>query len=88
MFEIKRSEGLKVKIYGAEYTLRKPSVKMIEDFSSGIDDAPTGEKFDRAKFLLTSMGLEAKVIDDMELDHLNQLIGFITETMTDAAKKN
>ena len=88
MFEIKRSEGLKVKIYDVEYALKKPSVKMIEEYAIDLEQAPTSEKFARAKFLLVGMGLPQSVVDEMEFEHLQQLIEFLTGAMTSGSKKN
>lgn len=88
MFEVKKSEDLKVKIYGEEYSLQKPTVKMIEAYAVDIADIPTAEKFTRAKTLLVGMGLNDAVIDGMEFDHLNELIEFLTSSMQKASKKN
>lgn len=88
MFEVKKSEGLRVKIYDNEYSLSKPTVKMIESYAIDIADAPTAEKFARAKTLLVGMGLDSSVIDGMEFDHLNELIEFLTSSMQKASKKN
>ena len=88
MFEVKRSEGLKVKIYDEEFSLKKPSVKMIEAYAIDIENAPKGEQFSRAKTLLTQMGLRAELVDELEFDHLQELIEFLTSSMTKAAKKN
>lgn len=88
MFEVKRSDSLKVRIYGEEYTLKKPTVKAIELYAIDIDKAGTAEKFARAKTLLTGMGLKSEIVDDLEFDHLQELIEFLTGAMTKAAKKN
>ena len=88
MFEVKRSEGLKVKIYGEDFSLKKPSVKMIEAYAIDIEKATRGEQFARAKMLLTQMGLSQELVDEMEFDHLQELIEFLTSSMTKAAKKN
>lgn len=88
MFEVKRSEGLKVKIYGEEFSLKKPSVKMIEEYAIDIEKAPKGEQFTRAKTLLQSMGLSLELVEEMEFDHLQELIEFLTSSMAKAAKKN
>ena len=88
MFEVKRSDGLKVKIYDVEYQLKKPTVKMIELYSIDIDKVSTGEKFGRMKTLLKGMGLGVEVVDDLEFDHMNELIEFLMGAMTSVAKKN
>lgn len=88
MFEVKRSEGLKVKIYGDEFSLKKPSVKMIEEYAIDIDKATKGEQFARAKSLLTNMGLTEDLVNGMEFDHLQELIEFLTSSMASASKKN
>lgn len=88
VFEVKRSESLKVKIYDEEFSLKKPSVKMIEDYAIDIEKAPKAEQFTRAKTLLTNMGLTEKLVNEMEFDHLQELIEFLTSSMTKAAKKN
>ena len=87
-FEVKRSEGIKVKIYETEYVLKKPSVKAIKDYALDLEKVSTAEKFDRAKTLLTGMGLKPEVVDEMEFDHLQELIEFLTESMAKAGKKN
>lgn len=88
MFEVKRSEGLKVKIYDTVYDLKKPTVKMIKDYSIDLESASVGEKFERAKTLLEGMGLGADITDEMEFDHLQGLVEYLTKAMTDSAKKN
>lgn len=88
MFEVKRSTGLKVKIYDEEFSLKRPSVKMIEDYAIDIEKAPKAEQFNRAKALLTNMGLTQEIVDGMEFDHLQQLIEYLTSSMTKASKKN
>lgn len=88
MFEVKRSEVLKVKIYDQEFSLKKPTVKMIQDYAIDIEKSEKGEQFARGKKLLTSMGLSDEICDGMEIDHLSELIEFLTSSMTKASKKN
>jgi len=92
MFEVKRSEGLKVKIYGEEFLLKKPSVKMIEDYAIDIEVASKAEQFARAKTLVMKMGLPSKFFDEsdeaLEFDHLQGLIQHLTESMSKSSKKN
>ena len=73
VFEIKRSENLKIRIYGEEFSLKRPTVKMIEAYAIDIDKAPSSEQFDRAKTLLSEMGLNQELIESMEFDHLQDL---------------
>lgn len=88
MFEVKRSEGVRVKIYGEEFALRKPSVKMIEQYAIDIDKAAQTEQFARAKSLLVNMGLREELVEEMEFDHLQLLISHLTTSMAEASKKN
>jgi hypothetical protein len=88
MFEVKRSEAVKVVIYGEEFALKKPSVKMIEAYAIDIDKASKAEQFARAKTLLTEMGLTQELVENLEFDHLQDLIEFLTSSMAKAAKKN
>jgi len=88
MFEVKRSEAVKVVIYGEEFALKKPSVKMIEAYAIDIDKASKAEQFARAKTLLTEMGLTQELVENLEFDHLQELIEFLTSSMAKAAKKN
>lgn len=88
MFEVKRSEVLRVRIYGEEFSLRKPSVKMIGDYAVDIEKATTSEQFSRGKALLMGMGLKEELINGMEIDHLTELITFLTSSMEKDSKKN
>jgi len=93
MFEVKRSESLKIKIYGEEYSLKKPSVSAVEEYSIDIDKVSAKEQFARAKSLLLKMGLPEKFLtkdsaDELEFGHLKPLVQHVTDEMVDAAKKN
>jgi hypothetical protein len=81
--ELKRT-NMKVKIYGDEYDLRKPSVKEMEDFgerANAMADDP--KSLTLMKELVVSLGMPSDLIEKMEFDHFVELCNYLT-----GAKKN
>lgn len=78
-FEIAGKSQLKVKIYGQDYVLAKPSVKLIFDMQKELkaagDEGAVGVMSD----FLSKCGLDKEVVESMELDHFTALIEFITK---------
>ncbi len=85
MFEIKEPSTTKVKIYGKEYDLKKPSVRQIKLISAQVESMKNnslGATEAMIKFV-ADLGIEAEVLEEMSAEHFNTLVEHIV-----GAKKN
>lgn len=80
MFEIVERTKLKVKIYGKEYDVKKPTVGDLEGLQVGMDDLKDGEKLHRVKGFVVSMGIPEDTIQDLEMDQFLSLIEFLSQS--------
>jgi hypothetical protein len=85
-FEVSKSAPITVKIYGAEYKLSRPTLSMVKEYTSAIDQEKESSSFEPAINLLSKLGLPSSVSSELEFDHAVELIKFLTESL--AAKKN
>lgn len=90
-FEIKQKTLVRVKIYGEEFELRKPTVGQIEEIEEASSDAKTSKKgskiYEKILGLLDTLGLPRDFAKEMEIDHLNQLMEHLTSQFNGDAKK-
>lgn len=81
-FEIKQKTLVKVKIYGEEFELKKPTVGQIEELESADLDKKKSDKgsvvYNKITKLLDTLGLPESFSKEMEIEHLNQLLGYLT----------
>lgn len=84
MFEIGAKTKVKVRIYGAEYDLSKPTVKDIETFQDSMEVANSeSAKFKLTKTFVVGLGLPLAIADSMEMEHFTQLLSHLS-----GSKKN
>lgn len=85
MFEIKEAPKTKIKIYGQEYELKKPSVRQIKSISSKIDGLKNNSSAATEEMIkfISELGIDADVLEEMPAEHFNTLVEYIV-----GAKKN
>ena len=71
--ELKRRE-LKLKLYGEDYVLSYPTVKMAQEFGKKLKEKGEEESMQLAFELLDKLGLPISVCEEMEIDHVMQVI--------------
>ena len=88
-FEIKQKTKVKVKIYGQDFELAKPTVSQIESLQeySGMEGTSQAEIFAKICGFLDILGLPKDFSKDMEIDHLMELINFLSGELN-FSKKN
>ncbi len=89
MFEIKSKTKLTVKLYGEEFHLSKPTVEQVEllQFESSIGKKTTAEQFEIICDALNLLGLPKEFSKKMEIDHLIQLINYLSGALDFDKKK-
>ncbi len=73
---------IEVTIYGEKFNLSQPKSLQAAEFIDSISEdkkLSNTEMIKKTQAFIVSMGLPEEVCDSLELDHLNQLIGFITK---------
>lgn len=76
--ELKRSV-LKVNIYGKSYELKKLTVGQYEAFTKSIKkDMGESEALEGMRGILVLAGLPSEVLTDLEMDHLSELIQYVS----------
>lgn len=83
MFEIKAKEVIKASIYGEIYELKKPTYGMVEKLNAEMSGKELQDQMRLMRGFVAELGLPDEVIEGMELEHFNALVGHIT-----GAKKN
>lgn len=78
MFEIKERSKLKLSIYGSEYELSKPTYGQAIALQESIREGGESKSMLIMKEFLVSLGLKSEVIEQMELQHVLDLIEFIS----------
>lgn len=73
MLEFKKRE-LKLKVYGEEYLLNFPTVKQTQDYAKKLEGVSDNEATGLVINLLDSLGLPTEVTNEMEPEHLGQVI--------------
>lgn len=88
-FEIKQKTKVKVKIYGKEFELSKPTVSQIESLQmySGMEGSTQSEIFEKICGFLDILGLPKDFTKDMEIDHMMELINYLSGELN-FSKKN
>jgi hypothetical protein len=72
---------INVKLYGKDYDLEAPKALEAAEFIDSVsgEKQTNTEMISKTHAFLVKMGLPKKVCEDLELEHLNQLIEFITK---------
>ena len=83
MFEIKKKEPLKLKIYDVEYQVKRPSLGAFESLQTQMKEN-AGESIKLTRDFLVSLGLPQEILLDLEVEDFNLL----TEFVVSSSKKN
>ena len=88
-FVIKQKKKVKVEIYGEHFELHKPTVGQIEEMQSyaHIEGSDPKQVFDKITSYLDFLGLPKEFSLNMEIDHLMELINFLSGELN-FSKKN
>jgi hypothetical protein len=72
---------INVKLYGQDYALEAPKALEAAEFIDSVSGAKLTNKemITKTHNFLVKMGLPKEVCEDLELEHLNKLIEFITK---------
>lgn len=73
---------ISITVYGNNYKLSAPKALEAADFADSIDadkKLSNKEMILKTQEFLISMGLPKEVCEDLELDHLNKVIEYITK---------
>lgn len=89
MFEIKNKTKVTVSIYGEEFNLFKPTVEQVEllQDDSDVTSLSAKEQFNRICGVLEVLGLPKSFSSKMEIDHLIDLVGYLTNALGTNKKK-
>jgi len=75
-FELKRTK-MSITVYGQKFEVKKPTVREIENFQSQLSSEETNDMETMTSFLV-SLGFNADIIKDMEMDHFMDLLSYLT----------
>jgi len=75
--EFKKSEPIKVTIYGTEHNLVKPTFAMSRDMNRRMKSGGEDKSFDLMCEYLGGLGLSKEVVEGMEADHVLALCEFL-----------
>jgi hypothetical protein len=81
-FVVEKSPKIKVRIYGEDYDLTKPTHKVAKELAKKIKGIDESEAYDMISDYLVGLGLPGDVLENMEADHVLKLCDFL------APKKN
>lgn len=78
--EFKRSEPTKVCIYGIGYELKKPDYAIAKKLNRELElvKGNSDKQLELMGAFVTSCGLSQDVLDSMEMDHVIELVEFLT----------
>lgn len=79
MLELNKTT-IPVKIYGQAFELRPVTVKERELFSKIGDSSDQKVMIENSMELLKSVGLSQEIVEQLELDHMAQIITYISES--------
>lgn len=75
-----RTNAISVNIYGTDYVIKKPTYKQVSLMQEMLEAQGEKAGLKVAKEFLIALGLNADVIDEMEIEHINELVlGLITK---------
>ena len=81
--EFKRTE-LELTIYGQKCKLRFPVMREFREFSKKAANASEQDSLDLTKDFLCSLGMSEQLFEELEPDHMRQII----ESVTSKQKKS
>lgn len=76
MFELTEIPKIKVKIYGKEYDLKKPSVRQIQQVTSRLEliKGDGAKTTDEMISFVSGLGIGADILEEMPAEHFNLLV--------------
>lgn len=77
-FEVASSPVVKVRIYGKDYDLTKPTYKMAKSLGKKVKGVTEETAMELMSEYLVGLGLPQDVLDGMELEHVLKLTEFLT----------
>lgn len=89
-FEIKQKTQVNVKIYGKEFNLTKPTVGQVEELQkyTSIKGEDQKSQFDSICGFLKVLGMPLEFSKEMEIDHLTDLITYLSGELNVDKKKS
>jgi Glu-tRNA(Gln) amidotransferase subunit E-like FAD-binding protein len=73
-----KSEPIKVRIYGQEYLVKKPTFALTRDFTRKMKDKKEDEIYEVMCDYLNGLGIPKEVVEGMEADHVVGLFEYLT----------
>ena len=77
-FTIPEKKATTIKIYGNDYQIVKPTLKMVKSLDKKTKDASDDEKLEVMECWLADVGIPRHVLDTMEMGHIEDLIKFVS----------
>lgn len=78
-FVIEKKPPVKVKIYGREFQVKRPTVGMIESLNKQMKIADTDDgKFSVMRSFLVQLGLDEGAMGELEIDDYFGLVEFLS----------
>lgn len=89
-FEIKQKTKVKVTIYGQVFELKKPTVAQVEELQgiADLEKKSAKEQFSIICDMLEVLGMPKDFTSDMEIDHLIDLIKYLSGELNLDKKKS
>lgn len=79
-FEIKEKSKVKVKIYGQEYALTKPTLGQIELMQDEMESQDAKKSITMLKNFLDSLGFPKADLAKLEVQHITKLVEFLCDS--------
>lgn len=79
MFELVELPKQKIKIYGKEFEISKPTVKQIKAITKTFDakSDDVARSTDQLITFLSGLGLPSDLMEDMPAEHFNALVEYV-----------
>lgn len=79
MFELTELPKQKVRIYGKEFEISKPTVKQIKALTKEFDakSQDAAKSTDQLIVFLSGLGLPADLMEEMPAEHFNALVEYV-----------
>lgn len=74
MFEVQESVGEKIKIYGKEFELKKPTVRELKAITRKLESASAVDSAESTLEFISSLGIPQDFLENMATEHFNLLV--------------
>lgn len=78
MFEIPEKQPVRVKIYGKEFSLKKPTLSQVETLQSKVSASDDKSSLSFTKEFLMDSGLPSDLISELEVEHVISLVELLS----------